>query len=139
MGFSLSVMPHQLQTPLTPPTRILSILLPIIITQPFMPRAGWLRGASSGPWVPLLRADILPPVPKTTTYSPPYPPCKTQVLDVWLRINAACARLYSPTLRENTKHLPNTHHLFPSSFHILLDGEDVPLPELYLNYYHLYP
>ena len=46
-------------------------------------------------WVPPLRDESFPPVTNVTPYSPPLPPFQAQVIDTWLAINLASARLQS--------------------------------------------
>ena len=46
-------------------------------------------------WVPPLRDESFPPVTNVTPNSPPLPPFQAQVIDTWLAINLASARLQS--------------------------------------------
>ena len=46
-------------------------------------------------WVPPLRDETFPSVTITTPNSPPLPPFQAQVIDSWLAINLASARLQS--------------------------------------------
>ena len=76
-------------------------------------------------WVPPLRDETFPSVTITTPNSPPLPPFQAQVIDSWLAINLASARLQSHPHRAC---LPS-HYTIPSFFHPLLDGENMPSPD----------
>ena len=76
--------------------------------------------------MPPLREDTFPSVTNTTPNSPPLPPFKAQVLNAWMAINVASARLQSHPHRS---HLPS-HYTSPSFFNPLLDGENMPSPKL---------
>ena len=54
------------------------------------------------------------------------PPFKAQVLDSWLAINLASARLQSHPHRACL----SSRYTIPSFFHPLLDGENMPSPDL---------
>ena len=77
-------------------------------------------------WAPPLREENFPSATNITPNSPPLPPFKAQVLNTWLLINAASARLQHHPHRS---YLPS-HYTTPSFFHQLLDGENMPPPGL---------
>ena len=76
------------------------------------------------------QGGTLPYVTSTTPNSPPLPPFKSQVLSTWMKINAASARLQIAEPPPPILPIIPSHYTAPSFFHPLLDGENVPVPEL---------